>query len=137
MKTSRVEQQVISKQHPLWKTIDDMCFKSKNLYNYANYIIRQEFITTGKYINYYEMNKNLKTQIDYKNCMSQPANCTLRLLDKNWKSFFVAIKDWSKHKEKYLGKPKLPKYLKKGGKNYLLFDWSNYMKRFGALYSEE
>ena len=93
-----------------------MCFKSKNLYNYANYIIRQEFITTGNYINYYEMNRNLKTTIDYKNCMSQPANCTLRLLDKNWKSFFVAIKDWSKHKEKYLGKPKLPKYLKKDGR---------------------
>ena len=66
MKIHRTEQQVISKQHPLWKTIDDMCFKSKNLYNYANYIIRQEFITTGKYINYYEMNKNLKTTIDYK-----------------------------------------------------------------------
>ena len=70
-----------------------MCFKSKNLYNYANYIIRQEFVTTGNYIDYPTMNKNLKTQIDYKNCMSQPANCTLRLLDKNWKSFFVAIKD--------------------------------------------
>ena len=116
IKANRVEQQVISKQHPLWKTIDDMCFKSKNLYNYANYIIRQEFITTGKYINYYDMNKNLKTEPDYKNCMSQPANCTLRLLDKNWKSFFVAIKDWSKHKEKYLGMPKLPKYLKKDGR---------------------
>ena len=116
MKTNRVEQQVISKQHPLWKIIDDMCFKSKNLYNYANYIIRQEFINNNNYVNYYEMNKNLKTTIDYKNCMSQPANCTLRLLDKNWKSFFVAIKDWSKHKEKYLGMPKLPKYLKKDGR---------------------
>ena len=85
-----------------------MCFYSKNLYNYANYIIRQEFINNHKYINYYEMNKNLKTQVDYKSCMSQPANCTLRLLDKNWKSFFVATKDYQKHPEKYLGKPKLP-----------------------------
>ena len=57
MKTNRTEQQIISKQHPLWKTIDDMCFKSKNLYNYANYIIRQEFVTTGKYIDYKTMNK--------------------------------------------------------------------------------
>ena len=116
MKVNRVEQQVIRRTHPMWKTIDEMCFKSKNLYNFANYIIRQEFINNNNYINYYEMNKNLKTEIDYKNCMSQPANCTLRLLDKNWKSFFVAIKDWSKHKEKYLGKPKLPKYLKKDGR---------------------
>ena len=94
MKTNKVEQQVISKQHPLWKIIDDMCFKSKNLYNYANYIIRQEFITTGKYIDYPTMNKNLKTESDYKSCMSQPANCTLILRDDHhwrafrWKSFW-------------------------------------------------
>ena len=100
----------------MWKIIDTMCFMSKNLYNYANYIIRQEFIENGNYIPYKEMNKNLKTQIDYKNCMSQPANSTLRLLDKNWKSFFSAIKDWSKHKDKYLGMPKMPKYLKKEGR---------------------
>ena len=116
MKVTRVEQQVIRKNHPLWKTIDQMCFYSKNLYNYANYVIRQEFIKNNKYISYYNMNKNLKTQVDYKSCMSQPANCTLRLLDKNWKSFFTATKDWQKHSEKYLGRPKLPKYLKKDGR---------------------
>jgi len=93
-----------------------MCYNSKNLYNYANYIIRQQFIKDGTYIPYREMNKNLKITQEYKNCMSQPANCTLRLLDKNWKSFFTAIKDWSKHKEKYLGIPKLPKYLKPDGR---------------------
>jgi len=90
-----------------------MCFKSKNLYNYANYIIRQEFINNGKYLSYLDMNKELKTHEQYKECMSQPANCTLRLLDKNWKSYFNAIKDWKKNKEKYLGMPKLPRYLKK------------------------
>ena len=65
------------------------------------------------------MNFEFKTHENYKLTFSQPANCTLRLLDKNWKSYFVAIKDWSKHKEKYLGKPRLPKYLKKDGR----FNW--------------
>lgn len=116
MKVNRVEQQVLRKSHPKWKIVDRMCYNSKNLYNYANYIIRQEFIENGNYIQYKEMNKNLKAQFDYKSCMSQPANCTLRLLDKNWKSFFVAIKDWSKNKDKYLGMPKMPKYLKKDGR---------------------
>lgn len=116
VKQTRTEQQVIRRNHPLFKTIDYMCFMSKNLYNFANYILRQEFISCGNYIPYKIMNKNLKTEIDYKNCMSQPANCTLRLLDKNWKSFFVAIKDWSKNKEKYLGMPHPPKYLKKDGR---------------------
>ena len=96
-----------------------MCFRSKNLYNEANYIIRQSFIEDGRYINYYDMNKELKTHENYKLCMSQPANCTLRLLDKNWKAYFIAIKDWQKHPDKYLGMPKLPKYLKKDGR----FPW--------------
>ncbi len=100
----------------MYKLIDEMCFKSKNLYNYANYIIRQEFINNGKYISYKDMNKELKTHEQYKECMSQPANHTLRLLDKNWKSYFVAIKDWKKNPSKYLGMPKLPKYLKPDGR---------------------
>lgn len=30
-----------------------------------------------------------------------------------------------------------PIVIEHSGKNYLLFDWSDYMKRFGALYSKE
>lgn len=93
-----------------------MCYHSKNLYNEANYAIRQEFIKNGKYINYYDMNKEFKTHSNYKLAMSQPSNCTLRLLDKNWKSYFEGIKDWKKNPSKYLGMPKLPKYLKKDGR---------------------
>lgn len=44
----------------MWKTIDEMCFRSKNLYNYANYIIRQSFINDGRMIFYRELNKELK-----------------------------------------------------------------------------
>ena len=51
--------------------------------------------------------------------MSQPAQQTLKVLDKVWKSFFVAIKDWKKHPDKYLGMPKLPGYKAKNGR----FPW--------------
>lgn len=97
-----------------------MCFHSKNLYNEANYALRQEFINNGNYIKYYDMNFEFKTHDNYKLCMSQPANATLRVLDRSWKSYFQAIKDWKEHPEKYLGRPKLPKYLKKDGR----FLWS-------------
>ena len=119
MKVQRCEQIIIKKSHPKFKTIDEMCFYSKNLYNEANYIIRQHFVETGEYIPYTKMNFDFKTHDNYKKCMSQPANCTMRLLDKNWKSFFIAIKDWKQHQEKYLGMPKLPKYLPKDGR----FNW--------------
>ena len=119
MKVQRVEQKVITHNHPKYKIIDEMSFNSKNLYNEANYVLRQEFINNGNYISYYDMNKEFKTHENYKACGSQPANCTLRLLDKNWKSYFRAIKDWKEHPEKYLGMPKLPKYLPKDGR----FNW--------------
>ena len=132
MIVNRVEQRIIHKSHPLWNTIDKMCFNAKNLYNYANYIIRQEYLKSKTYIPYREMNFNLKTHQQYKDCMSQPANCILRLLDKNWKSYFEAIKDWKVHPEKYLGMPKLPKYLPKDGRfnwmipnNSCLYDYEN------------
>ena len=119
MKVQRVEQIVIKKNHPKFKVIDKMCFHSKNLYNEANYVLRQEFIENNNYVSYQVMNKEFKTHENYKLCMSQPANCTLRVLDKNWKSYFSAIKDWQKHPSKYLGMPRLPKYLPKDGR----FNW--------------
>ena len=119
MKVHRCEQIVIKRNHPKFKVIDQQCFYSKNLYNEANYTIRQEFIKNNNYISYRDMNKEFKTHENYKLTFSQPANCTLRLLDKNWKSFFKAIKDWKLHPEKYLGMPKIPKYLKKDGR----FPW--------------
>ena len=119
MKVQRAERIIIKKDHPKFQLIDEMCFNSKNLYNEANYAIRQEFIENNNYISYYDMNKEFKTHENYKLCMSQPANCTLRLLDKNWKSYFASIKDWKKNHSKYLGMPKLPKYLPKDGR----FNW--------------
>lgn len=48
--------------------------------------------------------------------VAQAAQQTLQLVDQNWRSFFSLIKDWSKNKDKYSGKPKLPKYKPKDGK---------------------
>ncbi|AIS51797.1 hypothetical protein TKV_c06010 [Thermoanaerobacter kivui] len=39
--TKRVEQIQINRNHELWQYCDKICFATKNLYNYANYIIRQ------------------------------------------------------------------------------------------------
>ncbi|WP_200899755.1 hypothetical protein [Geobacillus stearothermophilus] len=63
----------------------------------------------------------MKHEQVYKELPAQTSQQILRLLDKNWKSFFKAIKDWIKNKEKYLGKPKLPKYKKKNGRNVVIF----------------
>ncbi|HUM42845.1 MAG TPA: transposase [Fervidobacterium sp.] len=121
MKVIRTEQIQINKNHELWSYCNDICFKSKNLYNYANYIIRQEFINNGKWIRYYKLNALLKKHEAYKDLPSQTAQQILKLLDRNWNSFFKSVKDWSKNKDKYLGKPKLPGYKKKDGRATAIF----------------
>lgn len=139
-KVSRVEQHRIkkskknNKDDKLFKIIDDLCWKSKNLYNYGNYIIRQEFIETSKqkeqgliedarWIQYNELFQLCKESDCYKCIGSNVGQATLRKLDKNWKSFFAAIKDYSKNPSKYFGRPKLPKYLpKKDGRFELGLD---------------
>lgn len=56
----------------------------------------------------------------YKECGSQSAQKTIQLLDHSWKSFFRANKDYSKHPEKYLGRPKIPRYLPKDGRQVFM-----------------
>lgn len=119
-----VEKHVVNQNSKLFSECDNLCFKSKNLYNYANYIVREEFINSSKakqnglirntnYLNYYSVNKILinSKQFDYYELPAKVANQTLILLDKNWKSFFRSIKEYSKNKSKYKGKPSLPNYL--------------------------
>jgi len=98
-----------------------VCFAAKNLYNFANYTVRQEFIHNGRWIRYRELDKMLKEHETYKNLPAQTSQQILRLLDRNWKSFFKAIEEWSKDKTKFLGRPKLPKYKKRDGRSIAIF----------------
>ena len=129
MSEKRVERHIVKSSSPFFDVLIDFCHKSKNLYNHANFIIRQKFISNGKWIRYNELDRILKADTEYADYADMPtaqsAQQTLRLIDKNWKSFFKSIKDWSKHKEKYLGKPKLPKYLKKNSKYLLILTNQN------------
>lgn len=113
---NRVEQHKMKKYVFYWSLIDSLCFESKNLYNYANYLIRQEFISKQQILTYKEVLQICKNSEPYKNMGSNIGQETLRMLDKAWKSFLVSIKDWSTSPSKYLGKPKLPKYKNKDGR---------------------
>ena len=116
----RVEKHKIKQSNTYYPLIDNFCFNAKNLYNHANYLIRQEFVNSGNWLRYTDLDKTLKADIDYPDYKNMPtaqsAQQLLRLLDRNWKSFFKSIKDWKNNKDKYLGKPKLPKYKDKNGR---------------------
>lgn len=117
------ERHIINDNHSFYKELDSISFLSKNLYNKANYIIRQEFISTSKekhqgkkdkanWIRYNKIQKQLQDSkdTDYTKLPAKVSQHVLRLLDKNWVSFFRSIRDWSKNKTKYTGRPHLPNY---------------------------
>jgi len=117
-----VEQHIISQNDERWQAIDAAAFASKNLYNAANYLIRQSFIHEGVYLNYAAIFHQIKTHEAYQALPRKVSNDVLRLLDKNWKSFFKAMKAWKEDPSKFLGRPKLPKYKEKDGRNILVYD---------------
>ena len=120
MKVNRVEQQIIRKNNSIYDVVDQYCFYSKNVYNQANYIIRQEFINNNNKLSACDVQKLMQPMDCYKECGSQAAQKTIQLVDKMWKSYFKAIKDWKKNPSKYLGMPKLPKYLPKDGRQVFM-----------------
>ena len=126
---NRVEKHIIKSNNKYYNLLDEFCYKSKNLYNYANYNIRQEFVNNGKWIRYNDLDKLLKQEgnsFDYKNMpLATTSQQCLKLLDKNWKSFFQSIKDYNKNPDKYLGRPKLPKYKSKNSRNILILTNQN------------
>lgn len=138
MIVSRAEKHILKQNNEYYSLIDDFCLKAKNLYNHANYIIRQEFCSSNKWIRYSDLDSMLKKDKDYPDYANMPtaqsAQQILRLLDKNWVSFFKSIKDWSKHKDKYLGKPKLPKYKSKNGREILILTNQNVKLKDNVLH---
>lgn len=134
MKAQRVEQHHIKLDSDFGRFIDNYCFKSKNLYNYANYIIRQEFIANNNWIRYNKLFEMVKDSEPYKEIGSNVGQGTLRMLDKAWKSFFEGMKSWSKNPSKYLGRPKLPRYRPKDGRYVVSLDSNKVKLKNGYVY---
>ena len=117
---NRVERHIVKNS----QEIDNLCCLSKNLYNYATYCMRQYFIHTGNMLSEYELTGKLakRDQVDYRALPAQTSQQIIKLLFKNWKSFFKANKDYKRNPKKYKGRPKLPKYKDKvKGRNVVLF----------------
>jgi IS605 OrfB family transposase len=116
------ERHIIKSTEHLFAEIDELAFKSKNLYNVANYVIRQSFVYGWGYINYNEMNRLMKSHEAYKALPAKVSQQILMVLDKNWKSFFEAVKAYKVDSSKFTGRPKLPKYKDKvKGRNILVY----------------
>jgi putative transposase len=116
------ERHIIKSTKHRFAEIDELAFQSKNLYNAANYVIRQSFVYGWGYVNYNEMNRLMKSHEAYKAMPAKVSQQILMILDKNWKSFFAAVKAYKTAPSQFTGRPKLPKYKDKvKGRNILVY----------------
>jgi putative transposase len=115
-----VEQHVISQTDPRFAPIDAAAFAAKNLYNLANYLVRQSFIWEGRYLGYAAIYHQVKHTDAYRALPGKVSNDILRQLDKNWRAFFAACEAYREDPSKFVGRPKLPGYKDKEQGRFLL-----------------
>jgi putative transposase len=118
-----VEQHVIGATDPRYAAIDRAAFASKNLYNAANYLVRQSFIFQGVYLNFAAVFHLIKKHEAYCALPRKVSNDVLRQLDRDWRGFFAALEAWKADPSKFVGRPRLPRYKDKHqGRNLLVYD---------------
>ena len=114
------ERHILSNSDSRFTVIDQAAFAAKNLYNAANYLVRQSFITDGVYLNYYAINTQMRETEQYRALPSKVSQQVLRMLDKNWQGFFGAMKAYRVDPSKFKKRPGLPRYLDKQKGRYPL-----------------
>ena len=101
----------IRPNHKLYSICDELCFKSKNLYNAALFEFRQSYFDKElDTLTWQNINRifNQSNQFDYRELPSKVSNTVLKKLGNNISSFWSLVK-----KSDYNKKVRLPKYLHK------------------------
>ncbi|MEA5577403.1 transposase [Anabaena sp. UHCC 0451] len=118
-----VERHLIKHNNIRFREIDQMSFFSKNLFNCAVYLCRQAFFANQPIPTFNQIYHSLKNTNDYKALPSKVAQLVFKQVDKCFRSYQEAKKEYNLNPEKFLGKPKLPKYKhKQKGRNVLTFN---------------
>lgn len=118
-----VEKHLIRKSDPRFAAIDRAAFASKNLYNQANYQIRQVYLHEGMYLLYAKIFHRLKTHEAYWALPRKVSNSILIQLHKNWTSFFEAMQAYREDPSQFTGRPRIPGYKgKEKGRFLLIYD---------------
>lgn len=111
------EKHIIKKNHSFYIECDSLCFRSKNLYNQGLYNVRQYFFDNNEYLNYNSNYHITKNQDNYNHLPTKVSCQTLKLIDRNFKSFFGLLT--KKNNGNYNNNINIPKYLHKTNGRYI------------------
>jgi len=90
--------------------VKQLSYYSARLYNVGLYSVRQYYFNNNEYLNYAKNYHECKDNENYKLLLSDTSQQILRIVDRNFKSFFGLLK--LKAQGKYTEKVKLPHYKK-------------------------
>lgn len=107
-----VESHIIKELHSIYKECDHLCFLSKNLYNASLYNIKLRYEEDNSFLGYHQLSKRFSDEnnIDYRSLPAKVSQQVMMLLERNYKSYFNALKSYSKTPSKFKGIPKSPSY---------------------------
>jgi putative transposase len=97
------------------KSLEEVCTLSKNLYNQSLYYLRQSLFGNIQRFTENELVGLLAqyNDADYRALPAQTSQQIVKVLFKNWKSYWFSIRKWKEDKTYFNGKPKIPNYKKK------------------------
>jgi len=101
--------------------LSKLCHLAKNLYNLANWYVRQDFFKLNNFLNYYDLDYILKDKRAYRKLPSQTSQQILKLVNRNWRSYFRALEEYRANPKKFKNKPRIPRYKKKNGESIVIF----------------
>lgn len=133
-----VERHLIKPNHELYRTLDDLTFKAKNLYNHGLYLYRQSYFERKKnpdkpVLSWVEIDKDLRKQghEDIRALPAKVANAVLKNLGEAIASYWKLVR---LKREGGLGhEPGLPRYLHKTDGRYpLSFNYQTFGSKRGT-----
>ncbi|MFX1365183.1 MAG: RNA-guided endonuclease InsQ/TnpB family protein [Promethearchaeota archaeon] len=114
--------------------LSHLCHLAKNLYNLANWYVRQQFFNLNTLLSYYDLDFILNHKQAYQSLPSQTSQQILKYVSRNWKSYFRGLEEYKINFKKFKKKPKIPRYKKKNGEFVIIFTNQQCKIKNGYLY---
>ena len=109
------------------------CHKSKNLFNYANYIFKQQ-LNSRYFTPAFELMDIIRHHPVYTSLPSHTSQQIIKFLVKSWRGYFMSLKSYKNNiGNKYNGLPKPPRYKRKAGFHILYFTANQVKIRGGYI----
>jgi len=103
------------------QTLSTLCHQVKNLYNRANFLIKEALNQNSKLLVYYDLFALLKQEECYRRLPVHTAQHTLKLICRDWKSYFRAKQEWKINPKAFFSEPQPPNYKAKDGEVVAIF----------------